>query len=396
MTRQARPVGATPQQSRRRRYMPCAAPRTHGHLQPTAHCRTPAAVPRGVRALFCLCGGTAADLADGDQTAVSIKLFGTDSDNIVYVYCLLVPSLAEMNQMRVGDEGAGGGGGLCCWGFAVRGGVAVRGGGFFLQMALVGAGSECGGGLPPPPFVVHPGGSDGGGGGGRRMDIPHSPVWSPPIRAFMVAATAGAATAAAAEGGNASATIATATVAIASHPAPATHRGPYLQRVAAALARGCVGDVVAAAVDAEAVAAAHPPIEDKDCGRESASQHVAFSARLTRGALAALARGTLSVLAWALVGGASAAAASWRSLCRRWAAGGVIDGLLDASAMWRRLRRRGKPPTGGPWGRPRRTTTPRYGWGGGGAAAAEKRGGGALRPRVADACRGVAAAAAAG
>ena len=92
--------------------MPCAAPRTHGHLQPTAHCRTLAAVPRGVRALFCLCGGTAADLADGDQTAVSVKLFGTDSDNIVYGYCLLVPSLAEMNKMTVRDEGGGGGGGL--------------------------------------------------------------------------------------------------------------------------------------------------------------------------------------------------------------------------------------------------------------------------------------------
>jgi len=84
------------------------------------------------RALFTLSGGTVANLADGDQTAVSVTFSGTNSGNIFYGYCLLVPFLAEM-KMRVGDEGWVGGGGLCCWGFAVRGGVAIRGGVVFYR-----------------------------------------------------------------------------------------------------------------------------------------------------------------------------------------------------------------------------------------------------------------------
>jgi len=99
--------------------MPCAAPRTQTHPQPTAHCRTPAAAPQRCPGAVHPQRGTAADLADGDQTAVSVKLSVINSDNIVYGYCLLVPSLAEMKEMRVADEGGMGGGRLCCWGLAV-------------------------------------------------------------------------------------------------------------------------------------------------------------------------------------------------------------------------------------------------------------------------------------
>ncbi|OSX78688.1 hypothetical protein BU14_0103s0032, partial [Porphyra umbilicalis] len=102
VTRQARLVGGTPQQRRRRRRMPRIAPRTHTFRQPTAHCRTTPPAPPDVRARFTLCGGMAADLADGDQTAVTVHLLG--------------------GRVR------GGGGGLCCGGVAIRGGVAVRGG----------------------------------------------------------------------------------------------------------------------------------------------------------------------------------------------------------------------------------------------------------------------------
>jgi len=243
---------------------------------------------------------------------------------------------------------------------------------------------------------VHPGGYDEGVSGGWRTATPPPPVGGPPTRAF----TAAAAAAAAADGGDASTTIATETVAIASPPAPATHYGPYLDRAAAALARGCVSDAVTAAADVEVAAAARPPVDDGDGGRESDSQPDALAARFRLEALAALAQRSPEVPVWAFIGGSAAVAAARRSLWRQWAAGGVLYEAsaprMAASAMWRRLRRRRKPPACERCGRPRRPAALRCEWGREGTAAPGARGGGALRLRVVGDCRGVVAAAAAG
>jgi len=102
VTRQARLVGGTPQQRRRRRRMPRIAPRTHTFRRPTA----PAARRRQHRRT---------SGRGSPSVAAWLRTWRTATRRRSPCTCW-------------GGECGGGGGGLCCGGVAIRGGVAVRGG----------------------------------------------------------------------------------------------------------------------------------------------------------------------------------------------------------------------------------------------------------------------------